>query len=431
MNCRRIVLPLAAAMLLAEVSASAQFSAPRRNYVVYTATASSADYTYKTGEQAYLKLSATTGGAPAEGVKVIAESGMEMMSPDRRDTVVFRNGSALIPVGTSTEPGFRACSFRFEVAGKQYSDMLKVGFSTDGIRPLTDMPKDFEKFWKKALKEAAAIDLDPVVTPLPKYSTDKVEVFLVKLTVGPDGRNMYGYLTKPRDNGKHPVLFCPPGAGNNRISPTTFYSERGYIYLNVCIHSDLNPELDDAAFAEARKASDNYNALTTTDRDEFYYRSVYAGCSRCVDYLCTLPEWDGKNVGVTGGSQGGALTVITSALNPKVTFAAAFYPALCDLTGFIHGRAGGWPKYFRTGDDPTDAVGMLAYYDVVNFGRMLRCPTFLAYGYADDTCSPTSVTALRNSISAPLTVAVMYDSGHWRYGETNDEAMLWQENLLK
>ena len=90
-----------------------------------------------------------------------------------------------------------------------------------------------------------------------------------------------------------------------------------------------------------------------------------------------------------------------------MTFCASFYPALCDVTGFLHGRAGGWPRFFDkyklVDVEQQKAVEAMQYYDVVNFGRLLHCPTFLSYGYADNTCSPTSVAALQNSITVPLT----------------------------
>ena len=35
-------------------------------------------------------------------------------------------------------------------------------------------------------------------------------------------------------------------------------------------------------------------------------KHVYVGLVRCIDFLTSLPEWDGKNVAVQGGSQGGA-----------------------------------------------------------------------------------------------------------------------------
>ena len=418
-------------LLLISLPAFSQFSKPRRQYVEYLLTASHADRNYQTGEQASLTIEAYKGGLALDGVMVHYRVGDEMFLPAAEDSVAFAGGKAVIPMGTRSEPGFRACSLRFTVYGKEYKDLVKVAFSPERIKPFTTMPRDFDRFWQKALKEAAATDLDPVVTPLPSRSTDRVEAFLVKLTVGPDGRNMYGYLTKPKGEGKYPVLFCPPGAGASKIGFTTYYSEQGYIYLNICIHSGCNPELSDDLYASARRVADNYERRGIEHKDSFYYRSVYAGCSRCVDFLCSLPEWDGRNVGVTGGSQGGALTIVTAALNPKVTFCVPFYPALCDLTGFSHGRAGGWPKYFQKGDEADGAAETLQYYDVVNFARRLRCPVFFSFGYNDDTCSPTSTYATYNEITAPKKLAVTPTSGHWRFPETNDEAMEWMKLKVK
>ena len=409
------------------LSAAAQFSKPRREYVEWLVTADKQSRAYKTGEKATITIEAYKGGKPLDGVTLYYQTGDEMFLSGEKDSTVFRDGRVTIDMGTRTGPGFRACDLRFTVYGKTYKDLVKLAYEPENIRSFTAMPKDFDSFWKKALKEAGKVDFNAETTPLPQYSTDKVEVSLVKLTVGPDGRNMYGYLTRPKDGQKHPVLFCPPGAGAAKISPTTFYSDRGFIYLNVNIHSGCNPELDDEAYAKARKVADNYNRRGIGDKQTFYYRSVYTGCSRCIDFLCTLSDWDGRNVGVTGGSQGGALTIVTAALNPKVTFCSPFYPALCDLFGFKNGRAGGWPKYFQTGDEQEGAAETLPYYDVVNFARLLKCPVFYSFGYNDDTCSPSSTFAAYNAITAPKTLSITPSSGHWRFPETNDESVEWMK----
>lgn len=416
---------VAVTLLAVAMPLRAQFSQARRQYVEYFVTADHADRTYRTGESATIAIEACKGGNAIDSVTVYYRVGDEMFLPSDEDSTTFSRGHALIPLGTRSEPGFKACSLRFSVHGKEYRELFKVGFSPENIEPLTPLPDDFDEFWNHALGEAAGTDIASEITPLPHHSTDSVEVSLVKLTVGPGGRNMYGYLTKPRDGRKHPVLFCPPGAGASKIQPTTYYSERGYIYLNINIHSGCNPELDDEQYAEASKAAADYNRRGMAHRDSFYYRSVYAGCARCIDFLCTLPEWDGRNVGVTGGSQGGALAIVTAALQPKVTFCVPFYPALCDLMGFRHGRAGGWPMYFRNGDEVEGAERVLPYYDVANFARRLKCPVFFSFGYNDDTCSPTSVSAAYNVITSPKRLAVTPASGHWRYRETNDEAMEW------
>ena len=419
------------AMMVAGLTmpAMAQFSKPRRAYVEYVVTANNAHRNYHLGEQDTQKIEANKVGLPLNGTMVHFSAGDEMLNPERTDSVEFKGGMAIIPLGTRTEPGFKACHLKFSVYGQTYKDFVKVGFAPAEIQPTVKMPEDFMKFWSKTLKETAKNELSPEVTQLPQYSTDKVEVFLVKLTVGKNGRNMYGYLTKPKGGGKHPVLFCPPGAGSSKISPTTYYSERGFVYMNINIHSGCNPELSDADYAEARKVADNYNRRGIGSRDDFYYREVYAGCSRCIDFLCTLPEWDGRNVGVTGGSQGGALSIVTAALNNKVTFCSPFYPALCDLTGFLHNRAGGWPKYFQKGAEKAGAEQTLPYYDVVNFARTLKCPVFFSFGYNDDTCPPTSTYATYNVITAPKKLAVTTTSGHWRFPETNDESVEWMQRM--
>lgn len=414
------------------VSVMAQFSKPRRTYLEYIITTDHADRNYTTGEQARVNIEAYKGGVPVDGVTVYYNVGDEMMKAAATDSVTLRNGRAVIPVGTRTQPGFRTCNLRFTVYDKTVKDMVKVAYSPDRIKSYTVMPDDFDRFWQKTLKTAAKTDIAPEITPLPRYSTDSVEVSLVKLNVGPNGRHMYGYLTKPRDGLRHPVLFCPPGAGASKISPTTYYSERGFIYLNINIHDGCNPELDDAAYAGRKAETEGYNRRGISSKETFYYRDVYAGCSRCIDFLCSLPEWDGSNVGVTGGSQGGALSIVTAALNPKVTFCSPFYPALCDLMGFLHDRAGGWPKYFEKQREEAGAEETLAYYDVVNFARRLKCPVFFSFGYNDETCSPTSTFAAYNEITAPKTLSVTPTSGHWRFTETNDESVEWmKKNVIR
>lgn len=412
------------------------FSKARRQWGEYLITTDSPKRIYDVGQPAKVRVMAYTAGKGVNGTYVHYQLGNEMMGYDHADSVMLRDGMAEINIGTMQHPGFRVCDLHFSIGSSVVKEKVKVGFSPDKIEALTVMPKDFDRFWQRAIKEAAKVDLAPVITPLPQYSTDKVEVSLVMLNVGPNGRTIFGYLTKPTDGKPHPVLFCPPGAGSKKITPTTFYSERGYIYLNINIHSGCNPELSDDDYAEAVKVATDYCHNGIENPETFYYRSVYVGCSRCVDFLCTLPEWDGTNVFVTGGSQGGALTIVTAALNSKVTACAPFYPALCDLTGFLNGRAGGWPRYFSRFDKEgaklldtanpksKDAwVRTMGYYDVVNFARKLTCPVFYSFGYNDETCSPTSTYAAYNAITAPKTLDTTPTSGHWRFMESNTLSM--------
>jgi cephalosporin-C deacetylase-like acetyl esterase len=154
-------------------------------------------------------------------------------------------------------------------------------------------------------------------------------------------------------------------------------------------------------------------------REHFYYRRVYLGCVRSNDFLTSRENWNGEELLVMGGSQGGQLTIVTSALDERVTALAANYPAFCDVTGPLSGRAGGWPKMFQPNKEgvtnvvPTeDVLNTTSYYDVVNFARRLTVPGFYGWGYNDVTCPPTSLYAAYNVITAPKELALLLQMGH-------------------
>lgn len=420
------------------LTTSAQISKPRREYMEYLISTNHADRNYLTGQQAYVKIQAFAGGVPVEDVYVHYTHGDEMMAQSASDSILIQGGEALIPMGTRHQPGFRTCHLKFQVDGQEYKDMVKIAFSPERIQPVIPMPEDFEKFWKKTLKEVRTIPMDVEVTPLPEYDTPTVKVSLVKLVCGKNNRSIYGYLAQPKKEGKYPVLFSPPGAGVKKIGPSLSYAEKGFISLNIEIHG-FRPNLSEEEYKELNQKHGDYMYVNLDHPQNYYYKDVFAGCVRAVDYLCSLPQFDGKNVCVTGGSQGGALSIVTAALHPQVTCVAAFYPAMSDMNGFYHKRAGGWPKFFSNeismkkmnGVSIEDAIRTLSYYDVVNFAKVLKVPGFYSFGYNDETCSPTSIMAVINSISAPKEIVVTPTSGHWRFPATNEESMEWIKEQCK
>lgn len=413
-----------------------EFGNPRKEYVEVVATPNHPDSRYQPGQTATLRIVAREGGRPLDGVKLIYKAGPEMLLPAKSDTTVFVAGEATLCMGTMQDPGFLACKYEFSVEGKKYGDLVKVAYTPEQIKSFTAMPQDFDKFWAKAVAAARKIPLEPEYWPVADATDDKLETQLVRLHVGAD-KWIYGYLTRPKDGKKHPVVLVPPGAGSNKISPSDYFSLEGFIYMKIEIHGN-DPRLPDDEYNRMSKEKcDGYMHRGMKSRDTYYYKDVYAGCARAVDFLCSLPDWDGKNVIVTGGSQGGALTIITAALNEKVTMCAPFYPALCDLMGFLHHRAGGWPKFFsapyensHTDTTQEQAEATLPYYDVVNFARRLRVPTFMSWGYSDDTCSPTSVWAAWNEINSEKVCDITPTSGHWRFTPSQNRCMKWMKEHL-
>jgi len=402
--------------------------------IQFVLTPDKTDWTYKVNENASVKLMVLKYGVPIQNVSVDYELGPEMLKPEKKGNLILKNGEGTINMGTSSEPGFRQLTVQTEYEGRVYKDLVKVAYSPEKILPTVAFPDDFVQYWNKAKAEAAKVPMDAQITPMPQFSTTKVDVFLVNLQNYKNGQRLYGYLCKPKAAGKYPVLFSPPGAGVKQIQPLISYAEQGYISFNIEIHG-ISPLLDKETYANISNAMGEYPQRDMDSRDGYYYKAVYLGCVRSIDLLCSQPEWDGKNVIVTGGSQGGALTIVTAGLDKRVTCLAAFYPALSDMTGYLHNRAGGWPhllnEQHQSINNTPAKINTLRYYDVVNFAKQITVPGFYSWGYNDNACPPTSVFSAVNSIKAPKEIVITPPSGHWRFDESNQKSLDWIKKQLK
>ena len=168
------------------------------------------------------------------------------------------------------------------------------------------------------------------------------------------------------------------------------------------------------------------------NKDNYYMKRVYLSCLRCIDLLTSLPEWDGKNVIVQGGSQGGALAMITAGLDKRVTACVVNHPALSDMAGYMAGRTGGYPHFFRTkGMDTKEKLETMSYYDVVNFARLIKADTFMTWGFNDNTCPPTTSYAVYNTLECSKEALITPINEHWTSEETERGHLEWIKKHLK
>lgn len=425
---RTIKIILCIAFLYGTSKSYTQFSPAPIKLVQFLLTPDHPDWNYTFNEKAVIKILVTKSGVPLSKARIEYEFGTEMMQAEKKGEIILKEGVGEINIGTMDKPGFKQLKVRVINDGYEYSGAIKVAFEPSKIQPTVKLPDDFSAYWQKALEANAKIPIDPIVTYKPEYSTGTVDVYLVNLQNYKIGKRLYGYLCKPKAKGKYPVLLSPPGAGIKKISPNTSFAEQGFISLSIEIHG-ISPEVSNEDYANIREAFGHYWLDGLDDKENYYYKSVYVGCVRAIDFLTNLPEFDGKNVIVKGGSQGGALSIVTAALDKRVTCLAAFYPALCDLTGYLYGRAGGWPHCFQDIHVAPEKINTAAYYDVVNFARNISVPGFYSYGYNDFTCPPTSILSALNVISAPKKVVVTPISGHWRFQETDDKSNVWLKQI--
>lgn len=413
---------------------------PYRSDVLWVTVPNHADWLYKTGEEATVEVQFYKYGIPQNGVTVSYELGGDMMPSEIKGTIVLKNGKAVIPMGTMSEPGFRDCRMTATVDGKTYKHHIKVGFSPEKIRPYTQIPADFGDFWNKSKAELAKVPLIYTKELVKEYCTDQMDCYLVRLQVNERGQAIYGYLFYPKHakEASCPVVLCPPGAGIKTIKEPLrhkYYAEHGCIRFEIEIHG-LNPKMPTEDFKDISNAfngkENGYLNNGLDNRDNYYMKRVYMACIRSIDLLVSLPEWDGRNVVVKGGSQGGALALVAAGLDPRVTACIANHPALSDMAGYMAGRAGGYPHFFRVaGMDTPDKLNTMAYYDVVNFARSIKVPTRMTWGYNDDVCPPTTSYAVYNVLQCPKEALITPINEHWTSEDTEYGHLTWMLNHLR
>lgn len=413
---------------------------PYRSDDLWVTVPDHADWLYKTGENPEIEIQYYLYGMPQDGTEVFYEIGPDMLPAEQSGTLKLKDGRARLKIGTMKEPGFRDLRLSVKRDGKVSKHHVKVGFSPEKIQPYTKNPADFDSFWAKNLDELKKVPLSYTIEPAPEYTTDKIDAWLVKLTVSPQGQSIYGYLTMPKGAKpeSHPIVMCPPGAGIKTIKEPLrhkYYAEDGAIRFEMEIHG-LDPRLPESVFKDISKAfsgkENGYLQNSLDNKDNYYMKRVYLACVRAIDFLTSLPEWDGRNVAVQGGSQGGALAIVTAGLDPRVTACCANHPALSDMAGYKAGRAGGYPHFFRDKSmDTPEKINTMAYYDVANFARRVKCPVRMTWGYNDDTCPPTTSYAVWNVISAEKYPLITPINEHWTSENTEHGHWDWIRSMIQ
>ena len=412
---------------------------PYRSDYLWVTVPDHADWLYRAGEKARVEVQLYKYGIPQDAT-VNYEIADDMLAADRKGEVIMKHGRAVIDMGTRNTPGFRDLRLSAVVDGKKYVHHVKVGFSVDEIRPFTREPADFMDFWNRNIEDMRAVPLSYTKEKAEEYCTDKIDCYLLKIRLNKQNQSVYAYLFYPKNaqKGSCPVVLCPPGAGIKTIKEPLrhkYYAEHGFIRMEIEIHG-LDPRLPKETFDDITKAFNGrengylYNGLQ--DPDRYYMKRVYLSLIRCLDLLTALPEWDGRNLIVQGGSQGGALAIVAAGLDRRVTQCIVNHPALSDMAAYSAGRTGGYPHFNKVDGMFTDRnMRTMAYYDVVNFARHVTADVYMTWGYNDNTCPPTTSYAVWNTFTCPKEALITPINEHWTSDDTEYRQMEWVLKKLR
>jgi cephalosporin-C deacetylase len=379
-------------------------------------TTDHSDAIYKIGEKAVftISLDAKAPVAVSELPWALTLDGAKVLG---QGNATLQSGTATVE-GTLDQPGV----LQLKVTPKDDLDKLGIGMAAVAYDPYkieatAKLPADFQEFWNAQKAELAKIPIDAKIKPVTQGDPD-IELYEVSFA-NIDGLRSYGYLAKPKGATSLPIMISQPGMG---VHPNGLKESRwvignaklGFLALDMSAHDmpiERTPE-DEAKW----KKNMGYPYIGSDDRMTYYYRHVFTGMVRGVDYMTSRPDWNKKAIISTGASQGGGLAIIAAALDPRVTAVVSIAPALGEHTGPLYGRPDAAPTKLIMGRDKKTPdpkiIEATAYYDTVNFARFVKVPVLMSSGLIDTAVPPMTALSIYNTLECPKQIDLAPLVGH-------------------
>jgi cephalosporin-C deacetylase len=285
--------------------------------------------------------------------------------------------------------------------------------------PPRDEPADFDAFWQATLDEARAFPLNAEFAPV-DYGLRTVETFDVTFA-GYGGQPIKGWLQLPRQrSGPLPCVVEYIGYGGGRGFPTEWllWSGAGYAHLVMDTRGQGSSwSKGDTPDPEVDGTNPHFPGFMTRGvlkPQTYYYRRVFTDAVRAVEAARSHPAIDAGRVVVTGGSQGGGISLAVGGLVPDVAAVMPDVPFLCHYRRATE-ITDSHPyqeiaRYCVTHRDKIDQVfATLAYFDGVNLAARARGSALFSVGLMDEICPPSTVFAAYNHFGGPKDIRI------WRY----------------
>jgi len=296
-------------------------------------------------------------------------------------------------------------------------------------KPDRDEPSDFDAFWAATLADARSHELDATFVP---YDAGLATVDVEDVTfAGFGGQPIKGWFIAPHDPAASPFakdgkLSCVVefiGYGGGRGLPLDWLppASAGHAFLVMDTRgqgSTWRPgDTPDSGAPAQLGAYPGYMTQGITDPETYYYRRLMTDAVRAVEAARAHPLVDASRVCVTGGSQGGGLTLAAAGLVPDLLMAMPDVPFMC------HWRRAtaitdGYPyqeivRYCKVHREQTDRVfRTLAYFDGLNFAARARMGGLFSVALMDQTCPPSTVFAAYNHFAGEKDIVVYPFNDH-------------------
>ncbi len=289
-------------------------------------------------------------------------------------------------------------------------------------------PADFDAFWADTIAAARTAG-DGVDTTLVPAETPVTGLVVEDLTFpGFAGDPVRAWVTRPLGpaDARLPVVveFLGYGGGRGRPGERVGWALAGFVHVVMDTRGQgsgwAGGDTPDPHGSGPHASGWMTNGIGSPA--DHYYRRVYTDAVRLVEAVRTLPGVDPERIALTGGSQGGGITIAAAALvEAHVGPLIAVMPDVAFLADWRNGTdvAVGGPylelaQYLAVHRDAADTVWeTAAYLDGVNHAPGITAPALFSVALMDDVVPPRTTFAAYNALgSDDREIAVYPYNGH-------------------
>ena len=193
-----------------------------------------------------------------------------------------------------------------------YNDMPLV--ELQAYKPARSEAADFDSFWQSTLAESRQFPLNATFTPV-NSKLKTVETFDVTYN-GFGGQPIKGWLILPKErSGKLPCIveYIGYGGGRGFAIDWLLWATAGYAHFIMDTRGQGSSwKQGDTADVEPAGSNPQHPGFMTrgiVKKENYYYRRVFTDGVRAVEAARSHEAIDGNRIAVTGGSQGGGITL--------------------------------------------------------------------------------------------------------------------------
>jgi cephalosporin-C deacetylase len=276
--------------------------------------------------------------------------------------------------------------------------------------PRLAVPDDLDAFWAGTLAEARTHELSATFAPVNTGLT-LVNTFDVTFA-GYGGSLVRAWLHLPAGaSAPLPVVveYVGYGGGRGLAHERVLWATAGYAYFLMDTRGQGSSwSVGDTADPDVSGGPSHPGFMTRgiLDPATYYYRRVFTDAVRAVEAARSHPLVDPTRVSVTGGSQGGAITIAAAGLIPDLSAVAPDVPALSDFPRLVtiidkdpHREITHYLKAHR--DHAARVFETLSYFDAATLATRANAPALFSVALMDEICPPSTVYAAYNLYAGP------------------------------